>query len=85
MNTESILFFVSKNSIYFESSLKIFRELEEILEKRGGYIFKVIDVIENPEQAEEYKVNEIPTLIIANKRFIGALNLEKIITYLKVS
>lgn len=46
------------------NSLRALNNLKDILEKelRGGYSLKVIDVLENPQLAEEDKILATPTL-----------------------
>ena len=59
-----------------------FQKLLKALEQVQPFESEVIDVMENPDMAEKYKVDALPTLIIGDKRFIGqpkAENIMKII------
>ncbi|NEP08469.1 MAG: circadian clock protein KaiB, partial [Okeania sp. SIO4D6] len=79
--------FVSGNNIGTERTLK---SLHQILEKSLShpYTLKVIDVLQNPEQAEADQITATPTLIrvwpLPVRRIVGEFNdVEKIIKLLE--
>jgi protein-disulfide isomerase len=78
-----ILMFVSKQSIYFQTTKEEFQKILLELEKVQPFTSQIIDVNREPELAEKYKVNALPTLIIGSKRFIGKPDLEKIMNVLR--
>ena len=82
MEETIVLLFVSNNSIYYQSSLDEFKLILSKLEEIQPFKSEVIDVLKNPEKADEYKIDAIPTLIIGNKRFIGKPSAEKIIPHI---
>jgi len=78
-NKTKILLFISKSSIYFQVTMQEFQKLLKALEAMQPFTSEVIDVTENPDKAEEYKVDALPTLIIGDKRFIGQPKAEEIL------
>ena len=60
-----------------------FQKLLKTLEKLQPFTAEIFDVSENPEKAEEYKVDALPTLIIGDKRFIGQPKAEEIAKLIK--
>mgnify|MGYP000318111367 CR=1 FL=1 len=81
--TTKILLFVSKDSIYFQTTMDEFQKLMKALEEVQPFTSEVIDVSENPDMAEQYKVDALPTMIIGDKRFIGKPSTEKIMQIIK--
>jgi thioredoxin-like negative regulator of GroEL len=81
--TTKIILFISKLSIYFQSTMAVFKEVVEELEDHQPFEVRVIDVEEEPEVAEEYKVDAIPLLIIGDKRFVGNPDKKKILSIVK--
>lgn len=81
--TTKILLFVSKSSIYFQTTIEEFQKLLKALEEMQPFTSEVIDVNTNPEMAEKYKVDALPTMIIGDKRFIGQPNTKKIMEIIK--
>ena len=80
----TVLLFTSKNSPYFQVSIDELRKIMEALEHIQPFTSQIIDVNENPELAEKYKVDAVPTIIIGDKRFIGrpdATDILKIVQY----
>jgi protein-disulfide isomerase len=75
---ENILLFISKDSVYFQTTMDEFSKLLKTLEEMQPFTSEVIDVNEKPEMAEKHKIDALPTLIIGDKRFIGQLKTEKI-------
>lgn len=62
--------------------------LEQLKEKYPGINFEKIDVDENPEEAENYGVRSVPTIIVEDgneekERFIGLTQGEEIEKVLK--
>lgn len=62
--------------------------LEQLQEKYPGINFEKIDVDENPEEAENYGVRSVPTIIVEDsgeekERFIGLTQGEEIEKVLK--
>jgi hypothetical protein len=78
-----IFLFISKESIYFNETMDEFKKLMKALEEAQPFSSEIIDVTENPEMAEKYKVDALPSLIIGDRRFIGKPNAEKIMEYIK--
>lgn len=78
-----ILLFISKSSIYFQTTMEEFQKLLKTLEEVQPFTSEVIDVNENPEMAEKHKVDALPTMIIGNKRFIGQPKAEDIMKIIK--
>jgi protein-disulfide isomerase len=78
MEKTKILLFISKSSIYFQTTMEEFQKLLKTLEEMQPFTSEIIDVNENPEKAEEYKIDALPTMIIGDKRFIGKPSAEKI-------
>ena len=83
MEKTKILLFISKSSIYFQTTMEEFQKLLKTLEEMQPFTSEVIDVNENPEMAEKYKVDALPTLIIGDKRFIGQPKAEEIMKIVK--
>jgi protein-disulfide isomerase len=73
-----ILLFISKSSIYFQTTMEEFQKLLEILEEIQPFTSEIIDVNEQPEMAEKYKIDALPTMIIGDKRFIGQPHVEQV-------
>lgn len=44
--------------------------------------FEIIDVLQDPEKAEEYKIEALPTLLLDGKLFVGSITSEEIISML---
>jgi protein-disulfide isomerase len=82
-NTEKILLFVSQSSLYVQTTLDEFQKLVKALEEIQPFTSEVIDINENPEMAEQYKIDASPTMIIGDKRFIGHSSAEKIMNIIK--
>jgi protein-disulfide isomerase len=82
MKPTKILLFISKSSIYFQVTMDEFENLLKALEKMQPFEHEIIDVNEDAEKAEEYKIDALPTLIIGDKRFIGKPDVEKIMEVL---
>jgi hypothetical protein len=74
-----ILLFISKQSVYFKITMDEFQKLLLDLERLQPFSSEVIDVDEDPDKAEEYKVDALPTIIIGDKRFIGKPKSEDIV------
>jgi protein-disulfide isomerase len=83
MKNEKILLFVSKSSMYFQTTLEEFQKLIRALEEVQPFVSEIIDVTEQPELAEKYKVDALPTMIIGDKRFIGQPDTEKVVEIMK--
>jgi len=66
-----ILLFTSKGSIYFQVAMDEFQKILAALEGVQPFTYQVIDVTEQPELAEQYKVEALPTIVIGDKRFVG--------------
>jgi len=79
MEKKKIILFISKSSIYFQVTMQEFQKLLQVLEAVQPFTSEVVDVMEDPEKAEEYKVDALPTLIIGDKRFIGQPKAEEIL------
>jgi len=83
MKKKKILLFVSESSIYLQTTMEEFQKLLKIMEEEQPFTSEVIDVTKNPEMAEEYKIDAIPTLIIGDKRFIGQPKADAIVKLVK--
>jgi protein-disulfide isomerase len=82
-NKTKLLLFISKASLYFQTTMGEFQKLIKALEEVQPFTSEVIDVSEDPDMAEKYKVDALPTLIIGDKRFIGQPSTEKIMEIIK--
>jgi hypothetical protein len=78
-----ILLFVSRNSLYFQTTMEEFKHLLTLLQELQPFTHEVIDVSESPERAEKYKIDALPTLIIGSKRFIGQAKADEIVKMLR--
>jgi protein-disulfide isomerase len=78
-----ILLFIAKDSIYFQVAMDEFKKLMKALEQIQPFTSEIIDVSDNPDMAEKYKVDALPTMIIGDKRFIGQPSSEKIMEIIK--
>ena len=74
-----ILLFISKNSVYFSADITSFKKILAAMEKLAPYEVETIDVSEHPELAEKYKVEALPTLIVNEKKYLGAPTSQKAI------
>mgnify|MGYP000120544254 FL=1 len=83
MEKKKILLFISKDSIYFATTMDEFQKLLKTLEELQPFTHDIVDVSENPDMAEQYKVDALPTLIIGDKRFIGQPKAEEIMKLIK--
>jgi protein-disulfide isomerase len=81
--TTKIFLFISKDSIYFQVTMDEFKKLMKSLEVLQPFESEIIDVNEDPEMAEKYKIDALPTMIIGDKRFIGQPSAEKIMEIIK--
>jgi hypothetical protein len=80
MNSQSpkkILLFIQKKSVYFSTDVGDFKKIISTLGKIAPFEVEVIDATANPELAEKYKIEALPTLIIGHKRYIGSPSAEK--------
>jgi protein-disulfide isomerase len=77
-NKTKILLFISKESIYFQVTMDEFKKLMKAMESIQPFESEIIDVSENPDKAEQYKIDALPTMIIGDKRFIGQPKADKI-------
>lgn len=82
-NKTKILLFISKSSIYFQTTMEEFQKLLKTLEEMQPFTSEIIDVNKNPEMAERYKIDALPTMIIGDKRFIGQPKAEDIVKIIK--
>ena len=78
-----ILLFISKSSIYFQTTMEEFQKLLKVLEESQPFTSEIVDVNKDPEMAEKYKVDALPTMIIGDKRFIGQPKAEEIMKIIK--
>jgi hypothetical protein len=83
MEKTKIILFISRLSIYFQSTMAVFKDIVNELETHQPFEVTIIDVEEEPEAAEEYKVDAIPLLIIGDKRFVGNPDKEKILSIVR--
>ncbi len=47
-----------------------------------GAVLEVVDIADNPELAEQYNIEALPTLIVGSRRYIGAPTPEMLSTCL---
>lgn len=78
-----ILLFISKTSVYFQLTMEEFQKLLKSLEGLQPFTSEIIDVVERPDLAEQYKVEALPTIIIGDKRFIGQPKADDIVNIVK--
>lgn len=79
----NILLFTKKNLIYFATGIDEFKRIVVSLSSLQPYEIQVIDVEKNPELAETYHIDALPTLIINNKKYIGKPDAEMAIKIFK--
>lgn len=82
-DAKKIILFISKNSSYFSTNIDDFREIVSVLGKLSPFNVEVVDVSEQPELAEKYRIDALPTLIIANVKYVGKPSAEKAIEIFK--
>ncbi|MFH1565491.1 MAG: circadian clock KaiB family protein [bacterium] len=82
-NVNKILLFISKDSIYFQVTMQEFQKLLKEFEKIQPFSSEIIDINKDPDMAEKYKIDALPTMIIGDKRFIGQPSAEKIMGIIK--
>jgi protein-disulfide isomerase len=68
---KTALLFVSELSIYFQATLSEFKKIITELQSNQPFETRIIDVEKEPEMAEKYKIDALPTLVIGEKRFVG--------------
>lgn len=78
-----ILLFISKDSIYFQVTMQEFQKLLKEFEKIQPFSSEIIDINKDPDMAEKYKIDALPTMIIGDKRFIGQPKAEDIMKIIK--
>jgi len=79
IKSNKILLFISKDSIYFRVTMDEFKKLLKALQEMQSFKAEIIDVNEDPDKAEKYKVDALPTLIIGDKRFVGQPKADEIL------
>ena len=72
MKRLDILLFISRESATYHFTR---RQVEDACTNAFGESWhvnlKMIDIEENPELAEKYNIEALPTLIVSGKRFVG--------------
>jgi protein-disulfide isomerase len=69
---KTILLFISRESATYQFTK---RQVEMACDQALGAsapAIKVIDIADNPDLAEKYNIEALPTLIVGDKRYIGA-------------
>lgn len=79
---KKILLFIARDSIYFSTNIDDFKKIVNALGKLGTFEVEIIDASKNPELAEKYKIDALPTIIINDKRYVGKPHPEKILEIL---
>ena len=81
MSDKEVLLFVSRESATYQFTI---RQVEGVCakthESEGPYRFKLIHIEDDPEAAERYNIEALPTLIIGHRRFVGTPTAESINT-----
>jgi len=81
-----VLLFISRESAIYSFTR---RQIEDACAKawgrHGESPLEVLDIEDNPDLAEEYNIEALPTLIIGSKRFIGVPTQEMLSTCLQFS
>lgn len=81
-----VLLFISRESAVYSFTR---RQIEDACAKvhgqHGNSPLEVIDIEDNPDLAEKYNIEALPTLIIGGKRFIGVPTQEILATCLAYS
>lgn len=80
--SKKVLLFISKQSTQWKEWMERYEGLIAELEKHFPVDVEVVDVFENPERAEEKKVNAVPVMIFGKTRFIGCPDIGKILSLL---
>lgn len=82
--SHGIMLFLSKNSVS-NSDIIIdeFHEIVKILEQDGPIESRIIDVFEEPDLADQYKIMALPTIIAGGLMFSGEFKADKILTLLR--
>ena len=78
MSKGPIILFISKGAKYLITEIDEFKRVAHELSRRRFKI-EVVDISKNPEMAEKYKIEALPTLMIKNQRFVGRPSYQKII------
>ena len=72
MKRLDILLFISRESAtYHFTRRQVEGACENVFGESWHVNLKVIDIEENPELAEKYNIEALPTLIVSGKRFVG--------------
>lgn len=81
-----VLLFISRESAIYSFTR---RQIEDACDKawgrQGASPLEVVDIEDNPDLAEKYNIEALPTLIIGGKRFIGVPTKEILATCLQFS
>ena len=86
MDRQKILLFISKESpLYQFTRRQVEVACDRAFGKHSEPVLEVIDIAENPEMAERYNIESLPTLCVGEKRFSGELTPEALASYLDVS
>ncbi len=82
MEPLKILLFISKESaVYNFTRRQVESACANALDGKGA-VLEVVDIAENPEMAERYNIEALPTLIVGTRRYIGAPTAEVLNTCL---
>jgi len=86
MESVKILLFISKESAVYQF---VRHQVEAAVEKAFGKkidpVLEVIDIAENPELAESYNIEALPTICVGDRRFIGTPTPEVLATCLSLA
>ncbi len=83
MKSEEILLFVSRESATYHFTV---RQVEDACAKAhehnadDPHVLKIIHIEDDPEAAERYNIEALPTLIIGKRRFVGTPTADSIDT-----
>ena len=68
---KKVLLFLKNDSVYFSTDIDDFKKIISVLGKMPTLDVQIVDVTQNPELAEEYRIDALPTLVIGNRKYIG--------------
>lgn len=72
MDTVKVILFISRESAVYDFTRHEVEVACANLKPDVRVELEVVDIAERPETAEEYNIEALPTLIVGNKRYVGA-------------
>ncbi|MBT4384416.1 hypothetical protein HOD30_01565 [Candidatus Peregrinibacteria bacterium] len=85
MNEIKLLLFVSKSSLYFQETIDEFQKAVDALGKDLKLEYKLVDVNDDAEEFEKFKVPAIPALYFGEATLIGQMKSAEIVEFINVN